>query len=121
MIRRTVHKRTARRRIIGTLSAAVLIGTGAGYIATPAARADGVLSDTESAYVLAYASTAVCPTIAEYPSKAGVLGVAQAIMDDGFAADSAVDIINASVQDYCPKYWPLLQRIGAQARGEQAA
>jgi len=95
----------------GMLVAGVLFGAGA-------ARADGILSDTEAAYVLAYGAGAVCPTISEYPSTAGVMGVAQGIMSDGFTADSAVDIINSSVANYCPQFWTLLERIGAEARGE---
>ncbi len=85
---------------------------------SPPAHADGVLDDREAAYVVKYGAGAVCPVIAEYPSTAGVMGVAQGIMSDGFTADSAIDVINASVATYCDQYWPLLQRIGAEARGE---
>jgi hypothetical protein len=85
---------------------------------SPAAHADGVLSDVEYAYVVVYGAAAVCPTLDDHPSKAGVFGIAEGIMDDGFDVDSAADIINASVREYCPRHWPLLQRIGAAARGE---
>lgn len=85
-----------------------------GLLLAPPAHADGVISNVERAYVQAYGASAVCPTIADYPSEAGVMGIAQGIMEDGFAADSAVDIINASVGTYCPKFWPLLQAIGAR-------
>lgn len=85
---------------------------------SPPARADGVISDVEWAYIQAYGAGAVCTTIDEFPSEAGVMGVAQGIMDDGFNGDSAVDIINASVSTYCPSHWPLLQAIGAKSRGE---
>lgn len=84
----------------------------------PEARADGVVSDAEFAYIQTYGASAVCPTLDRFPSEAGVMGIASGIMDDGFAPDSAVDIINASVSNFCPKYWPLLQAIGAQARAE---
>jgi hypothetical protein len=110
-----MRPRVLRRRLIlaglGGMLAAAIITTGV-------AKADGVLSDTEAAYVMAYGAGAVCPTIAEYPSMAGVMGVAQGIMADGFTADSAVDIINASVAAYCDRYRPLLQALGAEARGE---
>jgi len=92
---------------------ALLSGGGAGV-----ARADGVISNAEFAYIQAYGAGAVCPTIDEYPTPGGVMGVMQGIVQDGFTPDSAVDIINASVQQYCPSHWPLLQAIGAAARGE---
>jgi hypothetical protein len=88
------------------------------YFSVPA-RADGVLSDTEQVYVELY-SSAVCQTIDEYHSASGVLGVSQAIAEDGFANDDAIDIINASVSTYCPRNWPLIVAIGKVARGEIA-
>lgn len=82
------------------------------------ARADGVIDDTEYAYISTWGPVAICPVIDEYPSAAGVVGVMRGIMDDGMTADSAVDIINASVHQYCPRHWSLLQAIGRAARGE---
>lgn len=93
----------------------------AGVIAAVPAKADGVLDRDEAEYVLLYGEDAVCPVIDKYHSTGGVLGVAKAITKDGFTADSAVDIINASVQEYCPRNWPLLVAIGKAARGESAA
>ena len=87
----------------------------AGTVA-PTAKADGVLSAGEVAYVAAYGAGAVCPTLDSHPSTSGVLGIAEAITDDGFAADDAVDIINASVWEFCPWHWPLLVGIGQAAR-----
>jgi hypothetical protein len=89
------------------------------YLSAPA-HADGVLSDTEQVYVELYGQGAVCTTIDEYHSASGVLGVAQAIADEGFANDDAIDIINASVWLYCPRNWPLILAIGKVARGEIA-
>jgi hypothetical protein len=54
-------------------------------------------------------------------SLSGVMGVANAITKDGFTADSAVDIINASVEDACPRNWPLLVAIGNAARSKAIA
>ncbi|MFV8173750.1 hypothetical protein [Mycolicibacterium peregrinum] len=104
-----------------TLAILVLLGAAAAALVThaPKAHADGVLSDREAIYVLAYAESAVCPVIDMFPNVAGVTGVMNGIVDDGFTYDSAVDIINASVHEYCPRNWALLQRIGSAARGEQ--
>lgn len=88
-------------------------------LASPA-RADGTISDTEFAYIQMYGASAVCPTIDDYPTPAGVLGVEQGIEHDGFTADDAVDIINVSVHEYCPSHWPLLVAIGKAARGAAA-
>lgn len=87
----------------------------AGLLAAVPAKADGFLDEDEQAFVEDY-HWAVCHTIDEYHSTQGVLGVAEAITDEGFAPDSAVDIINASVQAYCPRNWALLQAIGRAAR-----
>jgi hypothetical protein len=81
------------------------------------ARADGQLDRSEADYVLVY-GYAVCAVIDQYPNVGGVLGVAQAIVADGFTQDSAADIINQSVLDDCPRHWPLLQAIGRVARGK---
>lgn len=108
-----IRPRVLKRLLVSMAAGAVLAGTGIGY-----ARADGVVSDAEFAYINTYGAGAVCATIDEFPTQAGVFGVGQGIIDDGFTADSAVDIINASVAAFCPQHWPLLQAIGAQARGE---
>ena len=49
------------------------------------------------------------------------MGVTAGIVKDGFSEDDAVDIINASVDTYCPRNWPLLQAIGRAARAETGA
>lgn len=91
-----------------------------GLITAPHAKADGYLSPGEALYVADY-GWAVCQTIADHPSTGGVLGVVKGVMTTGgFTADNAVDVVNASVQGQCPEWWPLLQRIGRQARGEMA-
>lgn len=112
-----MRPRVLRRNLalagIGAVLAGAVLGTGI-------ARADGELDPVEVAYVKAYGASAVCPTIDAYPSEAGVTGVWQAIVEDGFYPDAAVDIINASVAVYCPRHWGLLEYIGAKARGEIA-
>jgi hypothetical protein len=89
------------------------------YFASPA-RADGYLDDDEMVYAEMY-GPAVCSTLDDYRSLAGVMGIASAITDDGFAQDSAIDVINASVQGYCPEHWSLLQAIGKASRAGNAS
>lgn len=107
-------RRINRALIAAALAALTLAGTGT-------ARADGVLTDAEAAYVITYGATAICPVIAKYPSVGGVMGVAQGIIDEGWAPDDAVDIINSSVAEYCPRFFPLLVAIGNAARNDQQA
>ena len=88
---------------------------GAMYFASPA-RADGYLDEDEQVFVELYGADAICTTITQYRSMGGVLGVAEVIQEEGFSADSAVDILNASVETYCPQHWSLLVAIGKAAR-----
>lgn len=96
------------------IAAAIL----SGLYTAPHARADGYLSTGEADYVNNYGYI-ICDTIATRPTAAGVLGVVKGVMTTGgFTADNAVDVVNASVQGQCDEWWPLLQRISLQARGE---
>lgn len=108
-----------RAYALGIITGAFLTA-GIGFFAAPA-KADGHVDDSEADYIFAYGKTAICPVIDQYHSFAGVMGVAQAITEDGFAPDAAVDIINGSVELYCPRNWPLLVAIGKAARGEATA
>lgn len=113
-----------RPAVIKAYSLGIITGSfltaGLIYAAAPA-KADGNLDSSEADYVLMYGEDAICPVIDKYHSMGGVMGVAKVITDDGFTADSAVDIINSSVSTYCPRNWPLLVSIGKAARGETAA
>ena len=106
-----------RRRFWALTALAVLIATGIGWASD--VHADGYLSAEETTFVTQFGPTAVCPVIDKYPTVGGVMGVVAGVMDQGFTADNAVDVVNASVAVYCPQYFPLLQRVGAQARGEK--
>lgn len=101
-----------RLLVLAAFGALLTAGTGV-------AKADGILSDSERAYVSTY-HDAVCQTLDSYPTYAGVMGIAQAIMDEGWAGDSTADIMNASVQGFCPRHWTLLVTIGETARAGQA-
>lgn len=96
----------------GFLTAGIVFGTGP-------AKADGYLDEDEQAYGDMYHS-AVCSVLSKYHSYDGVLGVTSAITKDGFSADSAVDIVNYAVSEYCPSQWPLLVAVGRAARAGSA-
>jgi hypothetical protein len=101
-----------------TYPLAVAYAAALAMTAAAPANADGYIDSAEASYIMAYGPTAICPVIDLFPNAAGVLGVAQGIVNDGFFVDNAVDIINAAVWEYCPRHWALLKVIGAQARGE---
>lgn len=98
--------------------AGAFLTAGAVMLASPA-KADGMLDDDELVFVELHGGD-VCFVIDTYHSVGGVTGVAEAIVEQGFTPDSAVDIINASVQEYCMRNWPLLQAIGRAARAANA-
>jgi hypothetical protein len=112
-------RREDRGAVAWLMAGSALLGA-AVYFASPA-KADGTLDSGEAAFVAKYGSSAVCATLDDYPSPAGVVGVAEGVVWAGWDADSAVDIVNASVATYCPRYWPLLQAVGRAARQEVSA
>jgi hypothetical protein len=83
------------------------------------AHAAPTLSHAQIAYVNTFHG-AVCKTITAYPSEAGVAGVLQGVMSDGFGPVDAANIVNASVAVYCPQWWALLQAIGDRARAQDS-
>ena len=83
------------------------------------AGADGHIDDAEWTYINAYAP-AICAVIDAVPTPGGVLGVGQGIINDGFSADNAVDIINAAVWGLCPRHWALLEATGRAIRNANA-
>ena len=101
----------------------ILLGVGAVLAAggTGVARADGILNVTEAEYVANYGEFVVCATLDGSPTPQTAYALVEAVMADGFSAGDAVDVINASVQFHCDEHWPLLQRVGAEARGETTA
>lgn len=99
--------------LIATMAA---LGAVIALMIPPKAHADGFLDDDEHAYVEKWGEPAICPVIDRHPSIAGVLGVARAIADDGWADDAAVDIVNAAVWMHCPRNWPLLVAVGDAVR-----
>lgn len=106
-------KRSDRAPVALLMLCSAMIGS-AFYFASPA-KADGYLSPDEEVFVSLYGEAAVCHTITEYRTP-GVLGALEVIVDQGFTPEDAVDIVNASVESFCPENWSLLVAIGKAAR-----
>jgi hypothetical protein len=102
--------------------AAILTGVGvAAFIDAGRVHADGVISEPERRYIDLYGPAAVCPTLAQFPTDAGVQGVIIAIYSDGWAIGDAADIVAASIAQFCPSF-TVLQRYAEQTgRGHQLA
>lgn len=59
------------------------------------------------AYAAQYGS-AVCQTLDEYPSEAGILGVGEAIIEDGLTSFQAGEVVYHSVSEICPQHLGLV-------------
>jgi len=74
--------------------------------------------------VIAYASQfgdAVCTTLDEYPSFDGLLGIGQAIIEDGLNAYQAGQVIALSVVEICPRHLALVQAAATYPQQGQIA
>lgn len=74
------------------------------------------------ASVVAYAATygaAVCSVLDDYPTISGVIGIGQAITEDGFSMYQAGQVIGLSVLEICPRHTGLMNRF-MDAFDEQA-
>lgn len=81
-------------------------------------------ADEPSTTVVAYAATfggIVCDVLDDYPTPSGVLGIAQAIQDDGLSAYEAGQVIGLSVAEICPRHMRELQRFIDIYGGSQVA
>jgi len=105
-----VRPRTLRRILIAAAVGAVLAGAGIG---AGIARAD---TETDLAAILV--GDAVCTTLDTYPTTDGVLGVALALMEEGWSGEEAGAVIGAAVIRDCPRHVPLLTAFAAQWGGD---
>ena len=81
-------------------------------------------ADEPSTAVVAYAATfggVVCDVLDDYPTPAGVIGIAQAIQDDGLSAYEAGQVIGLSVAEICPRHTGLMLRFANAYGGSQVA
>ena len=115
-----IRTATVRAFSLGIITGS-FITAGAILLAAPA-KADGYLDDSEADYVNQW-HAAICQVIddPDYHNFEGVIGVTKAVAHDGYTLDNAIDIVNASVSEWCPRNWPLLVALGKAARGEATA
>jgi len=109
-----VRPGTLRAYAIGVLTGSVM--TSALFVWTAPAKAD--LSDDEAALY----RSAVCSTLADFPTTDGVLGIGLALKDEGYSGYDAGRIIGSAVINECPRFIPLMRRfIAMYGSGSQVA
>lgn len=102
--------RTRIGRILGHWAVwPVIVGLILGYALYGASDAHAAPDQAVINYEARYAE-AVCSVLDQYPTFAGIVGIAQAITDDGFTAYEAGQVIAMSVSDVCPRHTDLVRR-----------
>jgi len=96
---------------MAALGCAVLI------LSSPKAKAD--VDDAAYAYAATFGG-AVCETLDEYPSFAGIYGIGDAIAEDGLTYHQAGQVIAISVAEICPRHLALVKSFAASAAGSYA-
>jgi hypothetical protein len=111
----SVRPSRLRRWWIAAAAVSVLAGAGVGHAAEAQADVDPVAVE--------YAkdnAAAVCSTLDDFPSVAGVAGIAQAIVEQGYLSYyQAGQAIAISVMAVCPEHQPVLDRFIARYSGAQ--
>jgi len=98
-------RRADRGPVAMLMACSALLGA-AVYFSAPA-RAD----DNDSV-VYAYTATfggIVCSTLDEYPSFAGIMGIGQAMIEDGLTGYQAGQVIATSAIEICPRHIALVR------------
>lgn len=104
----------------GTLRAYALgVFTGSLMTATLTMCSTPAKADATDSDILTYVA-AVCATLADHATPSGVYGIGLAIIDYGYTAFEAGQIIAGSVFYGCPQHIPLLQQVAAGPAGTVA-
>lgn len=97
----------------------LIVAVGAAVMLAARAHADPI--DSRVVMYGAQSSTAVCSTLAEFPSFTGVAGVMQGIEENGhFTVYQAAQVVVIAVEAACPERIPLLQAFADTAGTDKA-
>lgn len=80
---------------------------------SPQAKASPGIDPDVVDYAVAHAD-AVCTVLDRYPTLDGVGGVGMGIINAGWTANEAGQIMYLAVYDMCPEYLPLLKRFATR-------
>ena len=109
-MRNSILKAFSLGMVTGSFATAGMV-----LLATPA-KAD---PDPVAYSYAAENGSAVCYTLDEYPSENGILGIGQAIIEDGLTAYQAGEVVYYSVAELCPRHMDLI--LSFAAGGEMVA
>ncbi len=111
------RSRFRRARIYDGMAVGLLLVLMAALgVITWAASAKADPADTSDPVAVAFAAhygAAVCSTLADYPSVAGLEGIMQAIEQEGLTPRQAGEAAALSVYELCPRYSYILDRFVA--------
>ena len=111
--------RIPRPTVVRAFALGLMIGTGI-VAGAAVARADGQLDPAELDYSTRWAD-GICGALDRDHTESELLNIASVIMADGYSADSAADIVNFTVGEWCPRNWPLLVNVGNAYRSSGVA
>ena len=98
-------KRSDRGPVALLMAASAFLGA-AVYFSAPAN------ADDNDSVVYAYAATfggIVCSTLDQYPTFDGILGIGQAMIEDGLTGYQAGQVIATSAIEICPRHIALVR------------
>lgn len=91
--------------LLGQIAGTIITAT-AIWLATPAkAEPDGA-----AAAVAALYGDIICDTLTTYPTYSGIIGIGQALNDEGLTYYQAGEAIYLAVDNNCPQHLALLRR-----------
>ena len=106
-----------KAKLLDALAVALLmavtaaLGCAVMILSAPKAKAD--VDHVAFAYAAVYGD-AVCSTLDQWPSFDGILGIGEAIVDDGLTTAQAGEVIAVSVMEICPRHSGLMDRFIAR-------
>lgn len=102
-----------RTSIVKAFSLGIITGSflTAALITAIPAKAD--IDPVAYAYAAHYGG-AVCTTLDDYPSESGILGIGEAIIEDGLTAFQAGEVMYYAVADICPRHLGLIMHWARQ-------
>ncbi len=99
-----------RLRLAALLAICVGGGLLFGGLVAGVAKADPYQPDQVAINYTLRNGDAVCDVMDEYPSVAGVMGIVEAIVEDGLTPVQAGQVVGMSVTAICPRHTTLMMR-----------
>ncbi len=108
--------KSTKRLVAGGVIAGGLMLTAAGLVVGAGIAKADTLTGRETRFATTNGD-AICVVFEKYPTAGGLAGIGQSIMNAGFTAPQAADIVVYSVESYCPVEIPAVLRAAAALAG----